>query len=110
MPILPSDFNNVHEILMVFALHFTPQVWRHVRVLVIGAILARSQRTVCAVLRVMGLGDERRFDNYHRVLSRAVWSAHAVSRTMLRVLIQTFVLSVTSCWVETRRLSAAPAS
>ncbi len=39
----------------------------------------------------MGLSQERRFDVYHRVLSRAVWSGHAVSRTLLRLLIQTFV-------------------
>ena len=91
MPTLPSKFNNVYEIVMVFAVHFRPQVWRYARVLVIGAILARSQRTVCAVLRVMGLSDDRRFENYHRVLSRAAWSAHAVSRTLLRILIQTFV-------------------
>jgi len=87
MPTLPDKFN---DILMMFAVHFSPEVWRYARVLVIGAILARKQRTVCAVLRVMGLSDERRFENYHRVLSRAVWSAHAVGRTLLRVLIQTF--------------------
>jgi hypothetical protein len=87
MPTLPDKFT---QILMMFAVHFTPQVWRYARVLVIGAILARNQRTVCAVLRVMGLSDERRFENYHRVLNRAVWSAHAVGRTLLRVLIQTF--------------------
>lgn len=88
MPTLPDKFT---EILMVFAVHFSPQVWRYARVLVIGAILARSGRTVCAVLRVMGLSDERRFENYHRVLSRARWSAYAVSRTLLRLLIHTFV-------------------
>ncbi len=91
MSTLPNKFSNIYEILMMFAVHFSPSVWCRARVLVIGAILARSQRTVCAVLRVMGLGDERQFDNYHRVLSRAVWSAHAVSRTLMRVLIQTFV-------------------
>lgn len=88
MPALPDKFN---DILVMFAMHFSPQVWRCAQVLVIGAILARGQRTVCAVLRVMGLSDERRFENYHRVLNRAVWSAHAVSRTLLMVLIQTFV-------------------
>jgi hypothetical protein len=60
-------------------------------VLVIGAILVRGQRTVCAVLRVMGLSDEVHFATYHRVLNRAVWEARAVSRTLLSVLIQTFV-------------------
>ena len=56
-----------------------------------GALLARGQRTVTAVLRVMGLGDETHFVNYYRVLQRAVWSSLAVSRTLLLILIQTFV-------------------
>jgi hypothetical protein len=37
----------------------------------VGAILCRGPHTVTAVLRVMGLGGERRFEKYHRVLSRA---------------------------------------
>jgi hypothetical protein len=39
----------------------------------------------------MGLGDEKHFVNYHRVLQRAVWSSLAVSRTLLWLLLQTFV-------------------
>jgi hypothetical protein len=74
----------------LFACHFTPQVWRHAQILVTGAVLARGQRTVTAVLRVMGLSDETRFTTYHRVLNRAVWSARKRSETMLRLLISTF--------------------
>lgn len=88
---MPTPHDKFTEILMLFAVHFSPQVWRYARVLVIGAILARGGRTVCSVLRVMGLSDERRFENYHRVLSRAKWSAHAVSQTLLRLLVVTFV-------------------
>ncbi len=43
----------------------------------------------------MGLSDERHFVNYHRVLQRARWSSHAVSQTLLRLLILTFVPSGT---------------
>jgi len=75
---------------MMFALQFSPQVWPHVQELVIGAILARGQRTVTSVLRVMGLSQEQCFENYHRVLNRAAWDARAVSRTLLCVLIRTF--------------------
>jgi hypothetical protein len=78
------------KILALFAFHFTPQVWRHAQVMVTGAILVRGQRTVTAVLRVMGLSDETRFVTYHRVLNRAVWSAGALGRTMLLLLISTF--------------------
>jgi len=74
----------------MFAGHFTPQTWQHAQVLVVGAILARGQRTVTAVLRVMGLSDESRFVNYHRVLSRAVWSALVLSRPLLALVLMTF--------------------
>ncbi len=35
--------------------------WYKIEVLVAGAILARGQRTVSAVLRVMGLSQERNY-------------------------------------------------
>jgi hypothetical protein len=75
-----------------FALVFSKRVWRHAQVLLIGAILAPGQRTVTAVLRVMGLSEEQHFQNYHRVLSRAVWSSLEVSRILLKLLVNTFVL------------------
>ncbi len=55
-----------------------------------GAILARGQRTVTAILRVMGVGADKHFVNYHRVIQRAQWSSHAVSQTLLRLLVTTF--------------------
>ena len=64
--------------------------WRKVEVLVVGAILAPGKRTVSAVLRLMGLSQDRNYAMYHHVLSRAVWSSLAVSAILLRLLIQTF--------------------
>ncbi len=87
--------NDYISILALFASHFTPSVWEHVQVLVTGAILARRERTVTALLRVMGLSAESHFVNYHRVLNRAVWSSRALSQTMFQLLIQTFVPSGT---------------
>ena len=58
--------------------------WYKVEVLVVGAILAQGQRTVSAVLRVMGLSDDRNYALYHQVLSRAVWSGLA-SRECLNI-------------------------
>ena len=78
------------RILALFACHFTPQTWQQAQVLVTGALLTRGQRTITAVLRVMGLSEERHFVNYHRVLSRATWSALAVSRTLLALVVLTF--------------------
>jgi hypothetical protein len=39
----------------------------------------------------MGLSDERRFKNYHRVLSRARWSGLATSRQLARGLVTTWI-------------------
>jgi len=73
-----------------FALVFSKRVWRHAQVLLIGAILAPGKRTVTSVLRVMGLSDEQHFQNYHRVLSRAIWSSLEISRLLLMLLVNTF--------------------
>ncbi|MEJ2263827.1 MAG: transposase, partial [Anaerolineales bacterium] len=59
--------------------------------LLIGAILAPGKRTVSSVLRIMGLSQERRFQNYHRVLNRAVWSSLAASAILVRLLLNTFL-------------------
>ena len=81
------------KVLALFARHFTPSVWQHAQILLTGAILACGQRTVTALLRVMGLSDEWHFVNYHRVLNRAVWSSLAISQTLLALLLQVFVPS-----------------
>lgn len=60
------------------------------QILLIGAILCRKERTVTAILRVMGLGKESHFVNYHRVLNRARWSGLQASKILLGLLV-TFV-------------------
>jgi len=79
------------KLLALFSTHCSASIWAYAQVLITGAILARGQRTVTAILRVMGLSDESHFVNYHRVLQRAVWSSLAVSRTLFVLLVQTFV-------------------
>jgi DDE superfamily endonuclease len=55
-----------------------------------GGAAAPGQRTVTAVLRVMGLSQERHFQNYHRVLNRARWSSLATARVLLELVVRTF--------------------
>jgi hypothetical protein len=74
-----------------FAPLFSRRVWRYAQVLVAGALLTPGKRTVAAALRVAGLARARRFERYHRVLSRARWSGLAVSRTLLGLLVAAFV-------------------
>src|SRR5215217_2761865 len=79
------------SVLMPFAVAFTAPTFRHVLVLVCGTILASGRRTVAAALRAVGLGEERRFTTYHRVLNRSVWSALVLSRLLLDLLVRTFL-------------------
>jgi hypothetical protein len=69
---LPKKYSTL---IAAFAPVFTQRLWSHIQVLVVGGILAPGQRTVTAVLRVMGLSDHVHFQNCHRVLDRAVWSS-----------------------------------
>jgi hypothetical protein len=70
---------------------FSERVWEWAKILLIGAILAPGERTVTAILRVMGYSDEKQFQNFHRVLNRATWSSRALSRLLLLLLVQLFV-------------------
>jgi DDE superfamily endonuclease len=67
------------------------RVWEWAKVLLIGALLAPGERTVAAILRVMGYSDEKQFQNYHRVLNRAKWSSRELSRRLLILLVRLFV-------------------
>jgi hypothetical protein len=79
------------QVLRHFEGEFSERVWEWAKVLLTGAILAPGERTVTAILRVMGLSHERQFQNYHRVLNRAKWSSRALSRILLRLLVEVFV-------------------
>jgi hypothetical protein len=79
------------QALLPFAPLFSKRVWQHAQLLVVGAILAPGKRTVASALRAMGLGWEKRFHRYHRLLSRAGWSSLKVSRVLLGLLVEAFV-------------------
>jgi hypothetical protein len=72
---------------------FSPRTRQQVLILVAGAVLAPSRRTVSAVLRVMGLGQVPTFTTYHRVLNRNTWSGAALARRLLGLLVAAFVPS-----------------
>lgn len=79
------------HVLRHFETVFSERVWEWAKVLLIGAILAPGERTVAAILRVMGCSDEKQFQNYHRVLNRARWSSRELSRLLLMLLVHLFV-------------------
>src|SRR5215210_8776412 len=70
-----------------FMAGFSEPTWRHVLVLVAGAILAPGRRTIAAMLQVMGLGQASTFTNYHRVLNRNRWSSRAAAKRLLLLLL-----------------------
>ena len=70
---------------------FTAPVWKHVLVLVAGAVLAPRKRTVSEALRVMGLAARPGFARYHEVLSRARWNGRAVARRLLAQVLDVFL-------------------
>src|SRR5206468_1581596 len=69
---------------------FSKPVWRHAKLLLVGAILAIGKRTVTSCLRITGRAHENGFQNYHRVLNRARGSALVASRLLLRLLVTVF--------------------
>jgi hypothetical protein len=89
MPTLPTKYS---PILNTFAPLFSKRIWERVQVLLAGAILSPAERTVSAALRAVGLSQEKHFQNYHRVLNRAVWSSLDASRILLTILVNTFAL------------------
>ncbi len=76
--------------LSAFAPLFYRRTWERVSVLLVGAILAPGERTICAILRVLGRDQERSYQAYHRVLSRVGWSGIAAGRILLRLVVRTF--------------------
>jgi hypothetical protein len=42
---------------------------------------------------VMGLSDDRHFQNHHRVLNRAVWPSREISRTLLTLVVTAFAMT-----------------
>jgi hypothetical protein len=90
MPTLQAEYITI---LGAFARLFSKRIWEHARILLIGAILSPAERTVTTALRVMGLSGEKHFENYHRVLNRAIWSSLQASHILLGLLISTFALS-----------------
>jgi hypothetical protein len=85
VPRLPARFA---ALVRAFAPVFLQRrTWRHAELLLIGAILAPGARTVTSLLRIAGLGRERRFTTYHRVLNRVAWCPRAASRLLFGLLL-----------------------
>ena len=81
----------VSAVLAAFAPLFTQPSWLRAQALLCGTLLAPANHTVTAALRALGLAGEPGFQNYHRVLNRAGWSARQAAGVLLRLLVEAFV-------------------
>ena len=70
---------------------FSKRAWPLAQVLLAGTILAVGPRMIAAVLRVMGMAEEKQFQKYHRAQNRVNWSTLAASRRLLYLLLHAFV-------------------
>lgn len=88
MMTIPEEFSKQ---ISAFAPMFSKKVFEHVKILLMGSLLVVGRRTVCGALRAMGLGHKKQFHKYHRVLSKAKWSAYQAARVLLRLLVDQLV-------------------
>jgi hypothetical protein len=83
----------VSAVLAAFAPLFTQPSWLRAQALLCGTLLAPANHTITAALRALGLAGEPGFQNYHRVLNRARWSARQAAGVLLGLLVAAFVPS-----------------
>lgn len=69
---------------------FTTPSYANACVLIAGALLTPSRRTVTAALHLSEAANRRHFTNYHRLLNRARWSGRELGRRLLLLLVAAF--------------------
>ena len=81
----------VAAVLTAFCSLFTRPSWRRAQALLCGALFAPGNHVLTAALRVMGLATDAHFQNHHRLLNRARWSAREAAGVLLKLLVAAFV-------------------
>ncbi len=87
MKTLPVEFSKQ---ISVFAPLFSKKVFEHAKLLLPGCVLGVGKRTACGCLHTLGMGNEKRFHKYHRVLNLAKWSGLRGSEKLLQLMVDTF--------------------
>lgn len=88
MIVLPPGFQRT---ISAFSAFFRKEVWSKAQLLLTAAIICPGSRTVCNLLRSVGLQNESSFPKYHRLLSTDKWSAKKIAAILLKQLIDAFV-------------------
>ena len=84
---MPTLSPFILSVLSPFSILFSRKVWNHALTLIVGSILCSGKRTVCAVLRIMGLEQEISFAKYHHVLNRVNWLPLRASKIILDMIL-----------------------
>jgi len=85
---LPPGFQST---ISKFSCAFRKDVWQKAQLLLTGAIICPGSRTVCNLLRSLGMQAEVCFPKFHRLLSHDKWSAKWLSGVLLKLLVNTFI-------------------
>lgn len=65
------------------SIFLTKRTFLKITLLCTGALMCRGARTICSVLRVLGLKGEKAFAKYHHVLNRSRWDVLEGSKILL---------------------------
>jgi hypothetical protein len=84
---IPSEFQST---ISSFSRFFRQRTFDKAKQLFLGAIICPGSRTVCNVLRTIGLSQDKAFGKFHRVLNRAKYSMLDMSRHLLELLVRSF--------------------
>ena len=81
MSTLPSSILTFfHHFRIIFS---TKKTFVKAGLLVTGCLLCKGGRTVCSILRLLGLQGEKAFSSYHHILNRSRWNILKASPILL---------------------------
>lgn len=73
--------------ILPFSVLFSMTNWKNAQTLLCGAIVCKGKRTVCSILRALGLQNTPGFSKFHRLLNGASWSARKGACILLKMLL-----------------------
>jgi hypothetical protein len=82
MPTLPKAI--LAHLLPFRVIFLTQKTFIKASLLIIGALMCQGARTICSLLRILGLKGETTFTKYHNVLNRSKWDILKGAKILLQ--------------------------
>jgi hypothetical protein len=76
------------HVMIFFASVFSRPVFQRLCMLFKAHLLSKGRRTICDLLRGLGLKDEKNFSKFHRIFYGAKWSGLKASRILFQLILQ----------------------